>query len=121
MKKIVFIDDDALIIKIYSTRLTADGYAVYAAENGRVGIDLIKKHNPDLIVLDIMMPHLDGFGVLEHTQSDTSMKDIPVIIFSNMSKQEEIDRAKKMGAKEFVIKADISPSDMIKKIKSYLR
>ena len=120
MAKILFIEDDPLIIKIYTTRLTADGYQVLSAENGADGITLAEKELPDLIVLDIMMPKVDGFGVLQKLRSHPQLKDKPILVYSNLAQEEELNRARQLGATEFIVKANLSPTEMVAKIKQYL-
>ncbi len=119
-KVLLIIEDDPLIVKIYSTRLKADGFEVFSAENGEDGIALIEEKKPDVIVLDVMMPRVDGFGVLEAIARQKDSKKIPVLVYSNLASEEEIARAKAMGATEFIVKADISPTEMVTKIKGYL-
>lgn len=119
-KVVLMIEDDPLIVKIYSTRLKADGYEVYSAENGEDGLKLLSEKKPDLIILDVMMPRIDGFGVLSRIMADEQMKSIPVLVYSNLAADEEIVRAKSMGAREFIVKADVSPTEMVAKIKQYL-
>jgi DNA-binding response OmpR family regulator len=120
MAKILFVEDDPLIIKIYTTRLTADGHQVISADEGQTGLALAQKELPDLMVLDIMMPKMDGFGVLTAVRSMAQLKNIPILIYSNLAQEDEIARAKKLGATEFVIKANVSPTEMVNKIKQYL-
>jgi len=120
MSKILFVEDDPLIIKIYTTRLSADGHTVFAAENGEEGIKMAEQVQPDLIILDIMMPRMDGFEVLKRIRENTTLKNKPVIMYSNLNNEEEITRAKKMGVNEFLIKANLSPTQMVAKIKEYL-
>jgi len=120
MAKILFVEDDPLIIKIYTTRLSADGHTVVSAENGEEGIKMAEQVIPDLIILDIMMPRMDGFEVLKRIRENQNLKKIPVIMYSNLNNEEEIDRAKKMGVNEFLIKANLSPTQMVSKIKEYL-
>lgn len=120
MAKILIIEDDPLIVKIYSTRLKADGHEVYTAENGEEGWRQAIEHNPDLIVLDVMMPRMDGFGVLEKVKAYDRLKNIPILMYSNLSNEDEMVRAKTMGATEFLVKANLSPTQMIAKIKEYL-
>ncbi len=121
MRKILFIEDDPLIVKIYTTRLTADGHQVLSADNGEQGLKLAQEQKPDLIILDIMMPKMDGFGVLMQLKGDEATKSIPIIVYSNLAQEEEIARAKSLGANDFVIKANLSPTEMVEKIKSYLQ
>lgn len=119
MTKIAIIEDDPLIVKIYTTRLKADGYEVVSAENGETGWELIQKEKPDLIVLDVMMPRMDGFAVLTNVRNNPDLKQIPILMYSNLNNEEEIERAKKMEVTEFLVKANLSPTQMVAKIKQY--
>lgn len=121
MAKILFVEDDPLIVKIYTTRLTADGYQVLSADNGQQGLELAEKELPNLIVLDVMMPKMDGFGVLEKIRANEKMKSTPILIYSNLAQEDEIKRATEMGATEFIVKANLSPTEMVTKIKKYLQ
>lgn len=119
MAKILIIEDDPLIVKIYATRLTADGYEVLSAENGEDGQKLIDGDGIDLIILDLMMPRIDGFALLEKIRATEKTKNLPVLVYSNLAQEEEVTRVKNLGATEFIVKANISPTDMVNKIKSY--
>ena len=120
MAKILFVEDDPLILKIYTTRLSADGHEVITAENGEEGLAKANETKPDLIVLDVMMPKMDGFAVLERLRAQEGFKDTPILLYSNLGQEEEIARAKQMGATEFIVKANISPTEMVNVIKQYL-
>lgn len=120
MAKILFVEDDPLIVKIYTTRLTADGHQVLSADNGETGEQIAEKEIPDLIVLDIMMPRIDGFGVLEKLRQNDRLKQTPILVYSNLAQEDEMTRAKSLGATEFIIKANLSPTEMVAKIKQYL-
>jgi|SRR3989344_414261 len=120
MPKILIIEDDPLIIKIYTTRLTADGYQVLSAENGQDGLKLALAEIPDLILLDIMMPKIDGFGVIQKLKTEDRLKDKPILAYTNLSLEDEIKRAKDLGVSEYIIKANVSPTEIVEKIKSYL-
>ncbi len=120
MAKILFVEDDPLIVKIYATRLIADGHQVISADNGEDGLRLAETEIPDLIVLDVMMPKMDGFGVLEKVRANEKLAQKPVLIYSNLAQEDEITRARKLGASEFIVKANLSPTEMVNKIKSYL-
>ncbi len=120
MAKILFIEDDPLILKIYSTRLAADGHEVITAGDGEAGLESAKQHLPDLIVLDIMMPKMDGFTVLAELKKIPELREKPVLVYSNLGREDEMRKAKEMGATESIIKANISPTEMVEKIKGYL-
>jgi CheY-like chemotaxis protein len=120
MAKILFIEDDPLIVKIYSTRLKADGHEVYSAENGEEGLKVAFEKKPDVIVLDVMMPKMDGYAVLEKLRADEFFKAKPVLMYSNLNNEDEIIRAKQMGVTEFIVKANLSPTQMVVKIEQYV-
>lgn len=121
MAKILIIEDDPLIVKIYTTRLTVDGYQVISAENGEQGLKLAESELPDLIILDLMMPRLDGFDVMAKVRQNEKLKNVPILVYSNLAQEEEMERAKSLGATEFIIKANLSPTEMVNKIKQYLK
>ncbi len=120
MKKILLIEDDSLIVKIYTTRLVADGFKVLSAGNGEEGLRIAEQERPDLILLDIMMPKMDGFSVLETLRRHDVLKQVPIIVYSNLAQESEMKRALELGANEFIVKANISPTELVNKIKSYL-
>jgi CheY-like chemotaxis protein len=121
MTKILLIEDDSLIVKIYTTRLKADGYTVLSADNGEDGLALAEKEEPDLILLDVMMPKVDGFTVLEKIRANPMFHDKPILVYSNLAQDTEIEKAKQLGATEFIVKANISPTELVTKIKSYIK
>lgn len=121
MAKILFVEDDPLIVKIYATRLEADGFHVLTADNGETGLHVAETEFPDLIVLDVMMPKMDGFAVLTRLRENEKMKSVPILLYSNLAQEEEMQRAKSLGATEFIIKANLSPTEMVEKIKHYLK
>jgi DNA-binding response OmpR family regulator len=96
------------------SKLEHSGYATISAEDGQAGLDKIRQEKPDLILLDIILPQKNGFDVLEEMNSEKI--DIPVIIISNSGQPVEIDRAKKLGVRDYLIKADFSPSEVIDKV-----
>jgi len=121
MAKVLFVEDDPLIVKIYSTRLSADGHTVITALNGADGLRLADEQKPDLIVLDIMMPKMDGFEVLQKLRAIPAFVSTPVLLYSNLGKEEERTKAITMGATEYIVKANISPTEMVNKIKQHLK
>ena len=121
MAKVLIVEDDSLIAKVYSTRLKADGHQVVVAADGQVGLEMAKSQKPNLIVLDIMMPKVSGLDVLRELKKDVSTVEIPVIVYSNLAREEQISQAKKLGAVEFIAKASFTPQQMVAKIESYLK
>ena len=120
MAKVLIVEDDSLIVKIYTTRLQAEGFEVQSAQDGLEGVTKMREFVPDVVLLDVMMPKLDGFGLVTEIKKDPKLQTIPIIMYSNMNNEEEIQRAKSLGVVEFLIKANLTPNQVIEKIKQYL-
>lgn len=119
-KTILLADDDTVLRKMYATKLTAEGYNVISAGDGKEAQEKMKEQNIDIAVIDIMMPHVSGTEFLENLRSMDKYKDLPVIVMSNLSHKEEREKAQKLGVKEFVVKAELTPSGLVAKIQNYL-
>lgn len=117
---LLLIEDDPLIDKMYTAKFTREGFSVLVAKDGVEGLKLALEKKPDFIILDIMMPRLSGTDLLEKLRADVKSKDIPVIILTNLSEKEEEERARNLGVEEYLLKANITPSDIVAKIKNYL-
>jgi len=115
-QKILLVEDEDVVINILEKKLIEEGYEVSVARNGVEGLEKMKKVNPDLILLDIVMPKMNGFEVMEEMQSDPELKKIPIIIISNSGQPVELDRAIKLGAKDWLIKTNFDPREVISKI-----
>lgn len=120
-KKILLVDDDSLIIRMYQTKLTKDGYEILLAFNGEEAIIKAKKDKPDLILLDLMMPKMNGVETLEQLKKDSTTKNIPVVILTNLEdKKDDVEKAKKMGALGYWVKAEIDLKNLSSKVKEIL-
>lgn len=108
--RVLFIEDDPDIAEMYRLKLEIDGYAVTVATDGEEGLRQARSAPPDLIFLDIRLPRVDGFSVLEELRADGGTKNVPVVILSNHGETDQIERGLKLGALEYLIKADTSPS-----------
>ncbi len=121
MKKILIIDDDKLLNSLLEKKLTKNGYEVVIATNGDKGIKKIKEVSPDLILLDITMPVMNGYEVMEETAKDDSIKDIPLIVISNSGETIEMERIKKTGrAKDWIIKVNLDLNEVLSMVKKYI-
>jgi len=118
--KVLIIEDDRFLSKIYASKLSKEGIEADFALDGEEGLEKAKAGKPKLILLDLIMPKMDGFAVLEAMAADASLKKIPVIVLSNLGQDEDIERAKKLGAKDFLVKSDSSIQAVVEKIKTYL-
>ena len=119
--KILIIEDDRYISKMYQLKLALEGYDVQVADNGRVGVEKVKEFMPNIILLDILMPELDGFEVLQIIKSDDVTKDIPVLIMSNLGQEDHIQKGMAMGAIGYIVKSQFTPSKVVENIKNIIK
>jgi DNA-binding response OmpR family regulator len=114
--KVLLIEDDAAAAEMYRLRLAADGYTVVIGRDGEEGLRMASDEAPDFIYLDLRLPGLDGFEVLERLRADPATMHIPVIILTNYGEPELRERGLKLGALEFLVKADTTPAQLSTKV-----
>lgn len=119
-QRVLLVEDDGFLASIYAQKLEVEGYDVSFATNGEDGLKLALKDKPDLILLDLLMPKMDGFEMLERLKADEALKAIPVLVLSNLGQKEDVERVIKLGAAGYVIKAHSLPHETVKRIKEIL-
>ena len=119
-KKILLIEDEEILIDLLEKKLIQEGYDVVVAEDGEKGLEKMRQSIPDLILLDIVMPKKDGMEVLEEMNKDEKLKAIPVIVISNSGQPVEIERIKRLGARDWLVKTEFDPQEVINKIENIL-
>jgi len=119
-KKILIVEDDNFMQKSLSFTLKEEGYEIIVASDGEVAILKLEKEKPDLILLDIILPKIDGFEVLEKLKDKKATKDIPVIILSNLGQKDDVEKGLSLGADGYIIKAHFKLEDVVKRIKLIL-
>jgi len=119
-KRILIVEDDEFLRSLTAKRLEKDGYVVVAAPDGDTAIKMAKENVPATILLDLLLPGMSGYEVLETLRTMAETKDTPVIVFSNLGQREDIEKAKKLGATDFLIKANFTLDDVVEKIKGYI-
>ncbi len=117
---ILIVEDEPELLDMYQAKFAAAGYSVFTAHNGEIGLIMAKNQKPDLIILDILMPEVDGYQMLEKLKSSKETARIPVVIFSNLSQKKEIEKGFRLGAKDFIVKSEVTPKELLEKIKKYL-
>ena len=120
MKKILLIEDENLIVDLLRRKLTLEGYEVSVARDGEEGVKSMRESKPDLILLDIIMPKKGGFEVMTEMQKDKELRKISVIVISNSGQPVELDRAQKLGARDWLIKTEFNPQEVIEKVKKQI-
>lgn len=121
MKKITIAEDDQFLSNAYRVKLTKEGYEVIMTADGEELMESLKKEKPDLIILDLLMPKKDGFEALKEIKADATLRDVPVIIASNLGQTNDIDQGIKMGANDYIVKSDLSLEDLVAKIKNLIK
>ena len=116
MKKILIIEDEEIVLGLLQKKLSQEGYEVSVARDGEEGLKKMREIKPDLILLDIIMPKMSGFEVMEEMQKDSGLKKIPVIVVSNSGQPVEIDKSRELGAKDWLIKTEFDPEEVIGKV-----
>ena len=120
MEKILIIEDEEILLELIQRRLTQEGYQVDVARDGQEGLEKLKENKPDIVLLDIIMPRMGGFEVMEEIKKDKDLKGIPIIIISNSGQPVELSRAKELGVSDWLIKTDFDPVEVVAKVKKQL-
>lgn len=119
-KKILLIEDDKFLRELIVKKLIKEGFIVLEANDGEEGLTKISQEKPDLVLLDLILPGVDGFELLQKAQEDPFIKNVPIIVLSNLGQKEDIDRCMKSGAVDYLIKAHLTPIEIVEKVKKAL-
>ncbi|MBI2031899.1 MAG: response regulator [Candidatus Levybacteria bacterium] len=119
-KKILIAEDDKYLRNAIRVKLEKAGFTAIVAEDGQQAIEQLKTNVPDVIILDLVMPVKDGFTVLEEVRANPLTKRIPVIVASNLGQKEDIDKATRLGATDYIIKTNLSLGDLVTKITKFV-
>lgn len=120
MAKIAIIEDDQAIAQMYRIKFEAEGFTVETAENGKIGLELLEHMKPDIALLDIMMPEMNGDVVLSKVRATPWGKDLKVIILTNMGEQEAPETLKSLNVTAFIVKAEMTPRQVAELVKKHL-
>lgn len=120
-KNVLIIEDDPFISDVYVLKIESEGYSVDTAEDGLIGLSKLKKKKYDIVLLDILMPNLDGFKVLERVKAVPDLSKIPVVILTNLSQKGDIQKGLNLGAVDYIVKTKFTPSEVIGTINKILK
>lgn len=120
-KKILLVEDEKILVEMYKEKLIQAGFEVFLAFESKEGLDLAKKEKPDLIILDILLPRENGIAFLNWLKEEKEIAQIPVVVFSNYDDPKTKKEALGLGAKEYLIKTNYTPQEIVEKIKIYLK
>lgn len=116
MKKVLIVEDDVFLANAYRVKLAKAGFEIQMATDGVEALNILKTFTPDLILLDLIMPVKDGFTTLHEIKENSALKSIPVLVASNLGQEEDIERAKKLGATDFIVKSNVTLAQLVEKI-----
>ena len=119
-KLILLIEDDPFLIDIYTKKIKNSGFEVQVAENGSTALKILKEKKPDLILLDIVLPEMEGWEVLRRIKEDKATAALKVVVLSNLGQRGEVEKGLKLGAMKYLIKAQHTPSQVVTEIKKIL-
>jgi DNA-binding response OmpR family regulator len=118
--KVLLVEDDPAVAEMYRYRLEIDGYDVVVAPDGETGLQKAAEMQPDLIYLDLRLPAMDGFTVLENLRRDQALKSVPVVILTNFSEPELVERGLKLGALDYLVKAETTPAHLSERMEKWM-
>jgi len=120
MKQILLVEDDPFLIDIYSTKLKDSGFSVEVASDGEQAFEKVKAKKPDLVLLDIVLPKISGWEILRKIKSEADLKNLKIIILSNLGQKEEVEKGMDLGVLKYLIKAHYTPSQVVEEIKKII-
>jgi len=120
-KKILIIEDDHFLSSLMKARLEKEGFSIMQAFDGEEAFSLLKQNKPDLIVLDLIMPKVSGFELLENISVDPQISRVPVMVLSNLGQDSDIEKVKRLGATQYFVKVQTSIDDLVVKVKELLK
>lgn len=120
MKTILLVEDDVFLIDIYTTKLKEVGFSVEVAQDGEECMRKIKEKSPDLLLLDIVLPSLNGWEILRQIKKDDKLKSLKIVILSNLGEKEEIEKGINFGVSKYLVKAHYTPSEVVEEIEKIL-
>lgn len=119
-KTVLVVEDDKYMREVLVAKLGKEGFEVYEAMDGSAGLDMTAQRKPDLVVLDIILPVMNGFDYLEAKAKVSAIAAVPVIILSNLGQREDVERGMKLGAKDYLVKAHFTPNDLMVKVRAHI-
>lgn len=115
------IEDDTFLSGMYITKLSLESFEVLLASDGKQGLKMALEQEPDLILLDIILPKVDGFEILKAVRKEKKTKDVPVILLTNLGQKDDVEKGLDLGATDYLIKAHFMPSEVVNKIKRLIK
>lgn len=120
-KSILIIEDDTFLANIYKNKFELEGFKVYTEHDGKSGLETFLKKVPSVVLLDVLLPQLDGFAILQKAKQSKKIRHVPVIMLTNLGNKEDVQKGLELGAEDYLIKAHFKPSETVKKVKNLFK
>ncbi len=120
MKKILIIEDDPFLSEMYAAKFIENNFETEVASDGKLGLVKIEEFRPDLVLLDIVLPKMDGFEVLKKIKEKEELREIPIVLLTNLGQKNEVEKGLALGAQEYIIKAHFTPTAVVTRVKEIL-
>lgn len=120
-KKVLVIEDDTFLVKAYQIKFQKEGFGVEVAADGEEAMSMLEKAPPNIVLLDLMLPKVSGFDVLSSIRSRPQWKNVPVVILSNLGGGQDIDKGMKLGATDYIVKANAKIDEVVQKVKKFVK
>jgi DNA-binding response OmpR family regulator len=117
---ILIVEDDQFMLKAHEIKFTHEGFDLWFAKDGEEALGFLDRDCPDVVLLDLMLPHTSGFDVLIAIRENAKWKDVPVLVMTNLGQPQDLEKAKSLGANDYLIKANTKISEVVKKVREYL-
>ncbi|OGF61314.1 hypothetical protein A2662_00470 [Candidatus Giovannonibacteria bacterium RIFCSPHIGHO2_01_FULL_45_33] len=118
--KVLIVDDDEFLLEMYAMKFTEFGFQVDTAENGEEAVKKAKADPPDVILMDVVMPKMDGFDLLRNLKKENAAPDAVTLVLTNLGQKDDVEKGMKLGATDYIIKAHFTPSEVVKRVESLL-
>ncbi len=118
-KKVVLVEDDPFLSSLLGNRLKKEGFELISVKKGSEVLKALRDNNPDLVLLDIILPEKSGFEILSEIRSDPATSQVPVIILSNLGQESDMERGKALGVADYIVKAKVTIDELVNKIKNF--
>jgi len=119
--KILLVEDEPMIVDMYKLKLEENGFEVLVTDKGSEALQLVKDKQPALVLLDVILPQVDGFSILQSIKAETTTKDIPVIILTNLSQESDQEKGQQLGAVSYLVKSQRTPTEVLTEIKKFIK
>lgn len=119
--RILLVEDDELLLKMYNAKFIMEGFETETAKNGQEALDILRTFKPTLVILDVMMPVMDGIETLKRIKADPNLKDLPVVMLTNLSAVEKVEEVGKLGALGYLVKSSSTPNEVVEKVNKIIQ